>query len=68
MLNFLTVRKKLTCRAFNSIQSSIGLAPQAQEAAEDVDMGATSAIGSAVEAILNDTNARYAFVFSASSY
>ena len=53
-------RSKLTCRALNSIQSSIGLAPQAQETAEDVDMGATSAIGSAVEAILNDTNARYA--------
>jgi hypothetical protein len=52
-------RSKLTCRALNSIQSSIGLAPQAQETAEDVDMGATSAIGSAVEAILNDTNARY---------
>ena len=55
------VESKLIYRALNSIQSSIGLAPQAQEAAEDVDMGATSAIGSAVEAILNDTNARYVF-------
>ena len=53
---------KLMYRALNSIQSSIGLAPQAQETAEDVDMGATSAIGSAVEAILNDTNARYVFI------
>ena len=43
-------------RALSSIQATIGVAPQAQAADEDVEMPAEGALPAPVQSIINDTH------------